>query len=443
MAVILRSNMPYRGNIADLPPLNAPMPADASFYSDFLADLHITVDYRGDDPTRIFNFASMRDRYVRNADGGYSFAAAGSPARDEFNASSQNLGLLLEGANNQMLAPTQRMNLGQSAVTGLTVIADGGTPANEWDRWYALSPSGDGEHSLALASEAAVATNHRRTFAIELRPGSTDHRYVQLSSGTPGDADDYANFDLLTKTVVQQGAGAVFAGVVPTTFGAICYIQYVSAYAGIEAPTVSIIATPSAVKQAAALASNVGGIRARLPHFITATGTFTRVPPRSPMPSAGAAVLGDRLKLVSPPADFTFLVRAICPPWANAFTPTLAAIAQGDSQVNGVSIRTTAGNPLAVVTRTSNAAAVAHSFSITIQPNQPLVFAFAKQGNILRIALPTETYEGELPQLANGEPFILSSPVSSEGWDGHLQRVIGWSHGKSLSELQALLAEGI
>lgn len=444
MAVILNSNMPYRGNLADLPPINAPMPNGAAFYADFLNDLYITPDTRGADPKAIFDFSAARERFVANAQGGYARVAEGAAAgRVEHDAKGARVGLLLEGANSQMLALAQRTDLTKGTASGLNVVADGGTPENEWDRWYALAPVGDGAHSLQLASEASVAANHRRLFAMEVRPGTTGQRYVQLSAGPNGDAEDYANFDLQTMTVCGQGAGAVFAGIVPTQLGAICYVQYVSALAGIESPAVAIIGTATAAKLTAAAAASVGGVRVRLPKFVTNTGVYTRIPARSPMPSGVSAVLPDQLKLVAPSEDFTMLIRAHQPVWSNEYTPTLFAIAPNGSVVNGVSIRTTAGAPLAVVTRTSNTAAVAHTFATGIVPDKLMTFAVAKQGNVLRVALEGETYEAELPQIAGGAAYLLSSPVASEGFDGHLQRAIGWTHGKSLSEMQALVAGGL
>ena len=443
MAVVLRSNMPYRGNLADLPPINAPMPVDAAFYGDFLSGLFITQAARGADPATIFTFAGMRERYVRNAAGGYYLAAAGSASRVGYGPTGQPLGMLVEAANTQLIAPAQRTDLTQGVGTGLSVVA-GAATTNAWDRWFTLTPSGDAAHDLALASSASIGANFRRAFAIELK--TAGHRYVQLSSGTPGEATDYANFDLQTKTVTFRAAGASFAGIIPTAEGAICYIQYTSAIAGVEAPTVSIIADGAAGKQAAAAAASVGPVLARLPKLRSANDTPARTPPRSPMPGTANTVLTDRLNLQPAvlTSDFTMLVRARNPEWVNAFTPTLFSLGAAQTSGTGASLRVDTSGEIALVTRTSGASAVAWDASAVLPPGAITTFAFAKQGNVLRIALPNgESYEGTLTQIEGAQPFILSSPVESEGFDGHLQRIIGWSHGKTLAQLQALVAEGL
>lgn len=443
MAVILRSNMPYRGNITDLPPMNAPMPADAAFYGDFLNDLYITQETRGADPTSIFTFAGMRERYLRNASGGYTMVAGGVAGRPEYDPSGNRLGMLVESANTQFIAPAQRQDLTQANASGVTVAAGAATvPA--WDRWYTLTPSGDAAHDLALASSESIGANFRRTFAIELK--TAGHRYVQLSSGTAGEATDYANFDLQTKTVTAQGGGATFAGVIPTAEGAICYIQYTSAIAGTETPTVSIVADGSAGKQATAAAASVGAISARLPKLRRANDTPSRTPARSPMPGATNTVLTDRLNLQPSvlTSDFTLLVRARNPEWVNAFTPTLFSLAAAQTSGTGASLRIDTSGELALVTRTSGTAAVAWDTPSALPAGGITTFAFAKQGNVLRVALGTgESYEGTLTQIEGAQPFILSSPVESEGFDGHLQKIIGWSHGKALPELQSLVTEGL
>ena len=351
--------------------------------------------------------------------------------------------MLVEAANTQLIAPAQRTDLTQGVGTGLSVVA-GAATTNAWDRWFTLTPSGDAAHDLALASSASIGANFRRAFAIELK--TAGHRYVQLSSGTPGEATDYANFDLQTKTVTFRAAGASFAGIIPTAEGAICYIQYTSAIAGVEAPTVSIIADGAAGKQAAAAAASVGPVLARLPKLRSANDTPARTPPRSPMPGTANTVLTDRLNLQ--PAvlttDFTMLVRARNPEWVNAFTPTLFSLGAAQTSGTGASLRVDTSGEIALVTRTSGASAVAWDASAVLPPGAITTFAFAKQGNVLRIALPNgESYEGTLTQIEGAQPFILSSPVESEGFDGHLQRIIGWSHGKTLAQLQALVAEGL
>lgn len=443
MAVILRSNMPYRGALSDLPPINAPMPADAAFYADFLADLFITPTTRGADPAGIFTFAGMRERYLRNAAGGYTLAAGAAAARPEYGPTGQRLGMLVEGANAQIIAPAQRQDLTQGAASGLAVAA-GAATTNAWDRWYTLTPSGDAAHDLALASSASLSSGFRRTFSIELK--TAGHRYVQLSSGTPGEATDYANFDLVTKTVTAQGAGATFAGVLPTAEGAVCYIQYSSAITGVEAPTVSIIATGTAGKQATAAAATVGAVSARLPKMRSANDTPGRTPPRSPMPGATSSVLTDRLNLQPAvlTADFTMLIRARNPEWVNAFTPTLFSLGAAQTSGTGASLRIDSSGEIALVTRTSGTVAVAWDTPATLPAGGTFIFAFAKAGNTLRIALPGgQTYEGTLTQIEGAQPFVLSSPVEGEGFDGHLQRAIGWSHGKTLAELQALVSGGL
>ncbi|MBD9528370.1 hypothetical protein [Paracoccus sp. PAR01] len=442
MAVILRSNMPYRGAIADLPPINAPMPADAALYADFLNDLHITAAYRGTEPAQIFDFSGMRERFLRNVDGGYAQAAAGAAGRVEYNAAGQRLGMLLEGSQSQLITAAQRLDLTQAAASGVAVAA-GALPTNLWDRWYTLTPSGDAAHDLAFASTASLAANTRRGFAIELK--TAGHRYVQLSSGAAGDADDYANFDLQTKAVVSQGPGIVFAAVLPTVDGAICYIQYQSATAAVETPTVSIIATPTSGKQAAATAVSVGAVAARLPKLKTRnSGETARVPPLSPLFNADS-VLGDRFNLNGgmQSSDFTFLVRARNSPWVNSFTPTLFGLFVGQAIGTGAALRVGSSGALVLVTRTSGTVAAVQTLAATLPADGITTFAFSKTGNVLRFAIGSETYEGELPQIAGTQPFILSSPVDLEGFDGHLQRIIGWSHGKTLAQLQTLLAEGI
>lgn len=443
MAVIFKSDAPYRGDITELPPINAPMPSDAAFYGDFLKDLYITPTKRGVDPTSIFTFAGMRERYLRNATGGYTMVAADGAGRSEFDASGKRLGMLVESANAQMIAPAQRQDLAQGTATGLTVAA-GATTVPTWDRWFTLTPTGDVAHDLALASSEPIGANYRRVFAIEVK--SSGHRYVQLSSGTPGEATDYANFDLQTKTVTAQGAGATFAGVIPTVEGCICYIQYTSAIAGVEAPTLSVIASGTAGKQATASGASVGAVSVRLPKLRRANDTPARTPPRSPMPGTTNTVLTDRLNLQPSvlTSDFTILVRARSSDWVNPFTPTLFSLAVAQTSGTGVSLRIDTSGELALVTRTSGTAAVAWDTSATLPAGGTTTFAFAKQGNVLRIALGTgEIYEGTLTQIEGAQPFILSSPVESEGFDGHLQKLVGWAHGKSLLDMQVLVAGGI
>lgn len=439
MAVVFRSNMPYRGNLADLPPINAPMPADAAFYADFMNDLFITANARGAEPASVFDYANMRERYTRNPSGGYTLAAAGASGnRVGHDATGQRLGILIEGRNDQSITAAQRMDLTQALATGLTVAA-GTATTNAWDRWYTLTPSGTATHDLAFASSASVPSTHRLTFGIEVRSGG--HRYIQLSSGTSGEATDYANFDLQTMTVTAQGTGANYAGIVPTVEGAILYIQYGRATAAVENPTVSLIADGAAAKQAAA--ASVGSVSVRLPKLRTNSSSPARIPLGSPMPVADS-VLSDRLNLRASllTEDFTILVRARNPAWLNAYTPTLFSLAAGQSSATGVSLRVATSGTLIVQTR--NPSVVERTFAAQLAPNAITTFAFAKQGNVLRIALPNgESYEATLTQIAGAQPFVLSSPVESEGFDGHLQRIIGWSHGKTLAQLQALVAEGL
>lgn len=443
MAVVLRSNMPYRGAIADLPPINAPLPIDAAFYGDTVNDLYITPGLRGSDPAAIFDFSAMRERYLRNAAGGYTLAAAGASGRSEYDATGQRIGMLVEGSNGQAIVAAQRQDLTQGTATGLTVTG-GAVPANAWDRWFALTPTGDAAHDLALSSGTAIGANNRRTFAIELK--TAGHRYVQLSSGTGGDATDYANFDLQTKTVTAQGAGAMYAAVLPTQEGAICYIQYQFATSVVDTPTVSIIASGTAGKQATAAAASVGAISARLPKLQSkSAGDAPRVPPQSPRPGATASVMADRLNLATGlrTTDFTILLRARNAPWVNAFTPALFALGVGQSSADGVSVRVFTGGTVGIVSRTGGVATVVTTFAATLPAGATTVMAFAKAGNTLRVALGSETYQGDIPSIAGTHPFILSSPVETEGFDGHLQRIVGWSHGKTLAELQALVAEGL
>ncbi|MBD9528660.1 hypothetical protein [Paracoccus sp. PAR01] len=441
MSVVLRSNMPYRGALADLPPLNAPMPADAAWYADFLNDLFITTAVRGTDPTQMFNFSAMRERYLRNAAGGYTLAAAAAAVRSEYNASGQKLGLLVEGGSNQLLPAAMRTDLSQATATGLAV-ATGAAPDQVWDRWYSLTPTGDAGHDLRFASEAAVAASHRRTFAIELK--SAGHRFVQLSSGMPGEATDFANFDVVNKLVTLNGGGVTFAGVLPTAEGCICYIQYSSAIAGIEAPTVSLIASAASARQEAAAASALGPVQARLPKLWT-NATMTRVAPRSPLP-VNASVLSDRLNLAAPfiVTDYTIALRARCSPWLNTWQPVLFALASGQSATTGVSLRATTAGNLALVSRVSNTISVLHEFSRVLQPSEIVTAAFSVASDgTLRLVMGSETYEGMVPQAVGAQPFVLSSPVEMEAFDGHLQRAIGWTHAKTIAQMQALLSEGV
>lgn len=441
MAVVLRSNASYIGNISDLPPMNAPMPADAAFYANPLTGQFITTSERGVDPAIVFDLSLTRERYVRNAAGGYSLAPAGAAAgRTAYGADGARLGLLVEGSQAQLIAAAQRQDLTQGITSGLSVTA--GTADQAWDRWFTLTPAGDAAHDLALASAAAVTGGHHRTFAIEVKAGG--HRYVQLSSGASGDADDFANFDLRTQTVVASGAGVTFAGVVPTIQGCICWVQYVSAAAVVETPTVSVIASSAAGKQAAAAAVALAGLAVRLPKLRSVQPGTNRLPPLSPMPGLTSTVMGDRLfpKAALQSADFTYLIRGRNSPWANSSGPTLIGFSAGGSVATSAMIRMTASGNLALISRMAGSISVVREFTATLPPDADILFAVARKGTTLRIVLGGETFEGDLPQIAGAAPYILSSPIDSEGYDGHLRGLIGWQNAKPLADMQALVAAG-
>ena len=438
MAVNLRSNSIYTGPLADLPPVNAPMPAGAAYYANALTGQYITPTTRSANPADVLDFSAMRERYIRDASGGHAqVAAAASAGRVEYGPAGP-LGILAESATRQDLLTTQRQDLTAAAVSGLAVTAAGATtPA--WNRWYTLAPSGDAAHDLTVTANAELAANAYRMIAVEVK--STSHPFVQLSSGAFGDATMYANFNVLTKAVVAQGAGALEAGVLPTIEGCIVYMVYRLTAAATDAPVLSIIGSASATKQAASAIGTVGAVSARLFKLRATTVVGTKIAPHCMMPSTTVSVIAnnDRMavRAALQSADYSVYLRARNTPWVNSYRPTLFYL--GSSSTNGLMLRVT-GGVFELRSIIAGTQAVVRTLGAAFAPGGVTTVGFSKSGTVFRMVLGNETFEQDFPHIAGFQPILAGSAIDIEGWDGHLQKVIGWSYGMTLAQLQAAVA---
>lgn len=416
-------------------PARAPLPDDALALVDFTTGLQITQsDVRlGRAGNTIFNRSnsvSSSGWFYGSAD--IEMGSANFWDRIEYDADGRCLGLLMDGTQTQTVIRSHRTDLSLGTLTGAVLAAVTPAPAEAAAQWWELTPTGAGEASLQLATGSV--TNFRLLVSFEIR--TAGGRYAQIGTRA-GDANAWANIDLVTGEVTARGANVQAAARRRPGGGWTFYAitrKIESSLPDLQ-PYVASVASSDTGK----LGLSGGAIQVRAPIVRTRNGEG--LVPGAPYANASADsrnadVLYPQAALHSLSADFTCVFRA-----RSGWAP---------SQLQaGLFSILTSGDPVQIRFRTDNTLAIVRSSESSVLAELPLSWepdtiyrvGVSRQGNSLAVIVNGHAVEVEHADISGmtGWRLLRCNDQATGGWYGHAQKIVLWAGGRRPSELAAMV----
>ncbi|MEK9030481.1 hypothetical protein P2R65_17845 [Escherichia coli] len=201
------SNMPYLGDIADLPPLTAPMPNGGVYYGDFVSGMYINnvpvPFHKNKLYATVLSFSRNSLASLVNASGALDYAAVNTPRFDHHPVTLENIGVRVENSTtNYALSATDQ--------TGENYIPTGLTVSSPSNGWCTLTESTANEVHTLLDNQSQIDSSLYNAISVLAKAGSAQFMQIQvLGAG----AQAFANFDLRNQKVTKMGRLAYRANI--------------------------------------------------------------------------------------------------------------------------------------------------------------------------------------------------------------------------------------
>ncbi|KMK33954.1 hypothetical protein ABW12_00200 [Pluralibacter gergoviae] len=209
MSTTLVSNTEFKGDVARLPSLSAPMPKSALAYADFINGIYIDriggVINRSDNiNTRVNLFRGSHANYI--ADNGTLAEALNSVnIIDRHPQTLKKLGLRVEGEVTNYAANAIDFTAAAWAKAGVSVTAGE-------NYWHTLTENtATSQHGIRDTTTQFVTTT-ANVVSVYVKPGTASR--VQLAANGGG-TEAYANFDVVNGAVLLLGTGLTTALIEP------------------------------------------------------------------------------------------------------------------------------------------------------------------------------------------------------------------------------------
>lgn len=209
MSTTLVSNTEFKGDVARLPSLSAPMPKSALAYADFINGIYIDriggVINRSDNiNTRVNLFRGSHANYI--ADNGTLAEALNSVnIIDRHPHSLKKLGLRVEGEVTNYAASPIDFTATAWAKTGVSVTAGE-------NYWHTLTENTATSQHIIRDTTTQFVTTTANVISVYVKAGTANR--VQLAANGGG-SEAYANFDLVNGAVLLLGTGLTTALIEP------------------------------------------------------------------------------------------------------------------------------------------------------------------------------------------------------------------------------------
>lgn len=241
MSLSLKSNVPYQGDLSDLPPLSAPLPNGGVYLADFLDGVYVSklanVVTKNTLWGTSMSFARNSLAAFINAAGNMDYAGVNTPRVDRHPATLDLLGLRVEGSITNYALNAKDQTQSNYVPTGLTV-------SSPVDGWCTLTESLANEVHTLLDNQSTIDASLYNSISIFAKPGSA--QYIQIQVLGAG-AQAFANFDVKNLKVTKMGRLAVRANALQGAKGSTrCILCVKGAGNGVGSVKYSIINDPLA-----------------------------------------------------------------------------------------------------------------------------------------------------------------------------------------------------
>lgn len=201
------SNMVYQGDIADLPPLTAPMPGGGVYYADLVNGLFVSKPDLNFSKNRNYATAISFTRTTLasfvSAAGNLEYAAVNTPRIDRHPATRKILGMRVENSATNYALNALDQTAANYVSSGLTVSA----PAAGW---CTLTESTLNEAHMLMDNQSTIDPTLYNVVSLFAKAGSAQYLQIQvLGAG----AQAFANFDVRNQKVTKMGRLAVRASI--------------------------------------------------------------------------------------------------------------------------------------------------------------------------------------------------------------------------------------
>ncbi|HBW1581931.1 phage head spike fiber domain-containing protein [Klebsiella quasipneumoniae] len=209
MSTTLVSNIEFKGDVARLPSLSAPMPKSALAYADFINGVYIDriggVVNRSDNiNARVNLFRGSHANYIAD-DGTLAEALNSVNIIDRHPRTLKKLGLRVEGEVTNYASNPVDFTAAAWAKTGVSVIAGE-------NHWHTLAEDAATSQHGIRDTTTQLATTSANVISVYVKAGTAGR--VQLAANGGG-AEAYANFDLVNGAVLLLGTGLTTALIEP------------------------------------------------------------------------------------------------------------------------------------------------------------------------------------------------------------------------------------
>ena len=429
MALTLKSNSAYSGDILALPYAQAPLPRGAQYYVDFVDPVSVVKD-RG--VARLAGNAATlsADAAVLRGKGG-GFSRIDANALDRFRYSldgSRNLGLSMahDLDRNTVLWDGAALTASAGAIT----IAEAG---DDYNRWYGLTGDGTNDVHGVTWAWSAPSAGPRLVLVEVARPATNATAYVRLRiAGTTA----HAVYDL-TAGVCRTG-GAASASMHATARGYLLAL-YVSAGATAGSAMLSLVGDYEAATEASAEALSTAvmfrAFKVQGYGNTSAPVSFADWLPKGSAVVAAAPALTLLSTTLATNQPFTALARLR----TNASPyQTLAGLAS----VGTIHVRWSTSDPRLFVL---NGSTVLGYIDHLYRPDTVLHLMHRYDGANLTVGLAVGDVAGGITFKTFQVTVALTSASSvvygntSNAFGGQLQKLVGWQAAKTDAEVAAFM----
>ncbi|HDY9268937.1 TPA: hypothetical protein RRJ31_000330 [Klebsiella pneumoniae] len=201
------SNMIYQGDIADLPPLTAPMPRGGVYYADLVNSLFVSKPDSNFSKNRNYATAISFTRTTLasfiSAAGNLEYAAINTPRIDRHPATRKILGMRVENSSTNYALNALDQTASNYTASGLSVSA----PSNGW---CTLTESSANEVHVLMDNQSTIDAALYNAVSVFAKAGTAQYLQIQvLGAG----AQAFANFDVRNQKVTKMGRLAVRANI--------------------------------------------------------------------------------------------------------------------------------------------------------------------------------------------------------------------------------------
>lgn len=406
-----------------------PIPNDAVGYADFTTGLHMTqaAESLATNAALVFGPVSSVKAGYYYGKSDISYMSGTLWERIEYGPEGECLGLLIDGDWEQRLIAGHRIDLTAGSATGATVAASG-TPAQPYQQWYSVTPTGAGEASLTL-STSSISANAYAYIVFDVAGAGI----VQVGARN-APADAWVNVNLATGEVAS-GAGAVGQAIRRRTGWSVLARVRMASAADAQ-PYVASVATLATAKLGAAGAV----FQARAPRVSASTSATTPAPglwPHTSSSTKAADNLSQITSMVADAADFTCVFRARSG-WTRTRTSAgLFMLSNGGT--SGTELRFSSANALVLIDRGSSTPR--WTFAQKWKPEAIYRVGISRINGVISACVNGEVASVDTGSVAaDATPRLLRGfDTTANAWSGHLQKAIWWGFGVDAARLARMV----